>query len=59
MRVMVTNFEKQQKFAKWVLNVGNGSLPTIAEEKSVDPNWIKIMSHMRLLAKDCNLRGLI
>jgi len=56
---MVTNFEKQQKFAKWVLNVGDGSLPTIAEEKSVDPNWIKIMSHMRLLAKDCNLRGLI
>jgi ATP-dependent DNA helicase PIF1 len=42
-----------------VLNVRDGSLPTIAEEEGVDPYWIKIPSHMRLLAKDCNLRGLI
>jgi len=46
-------------FAKWVLNVGNGSLLAIAEEEGVDPNWIKIPSHMRLPVKDCNLRGLI
>jgi len=31
----------------------------IAEEKGVDPNWIKIPSHMKLPTKDCNLRGLI
>jgi hypothetical protein len=42
-----------------VLNVGDGSLPTIAKEEGVDPNWIKIPSHMRLPAKDCSLRGLI
>jgi ATP-dependent DNA helicase PIF1 len=42
-----------------VLDVGNGNLPTIAKEEGVDPNWIKIPSHMRLLAKDCILRGLI
>ncbi len=42
-----------------MLNVRDGNLPTIAEEESVDPDWIKIPSHMRLPAKDCNLRGLI
>jgi hypothetical protein len=42
-----------------VLNVGDGSLPTIAEEEGVDPNWIKIPSHVKLLAEDCSLKGLI
>jgi hypothetical protein len=56
---MAANFEKQRKFAKWVLNVGDGSLPAIAEEESVDPNWIKISSHMKLPVEDYNLRGLI
>jgi len=32
MQVMATNFEEQREFAKWVLNVGDGSLPAIAEE---------------------------
>ncbi len=59
MRVMSTNFEEQQKFAKWVLNVGDGILPAIAKEKGVDPDWIKISSHMRLPTEDCSLRGLI
>jgi hypothetical protein len=59
MRVMATNSEEQREFAKWVLNVGNGSLPAITGEEGVDPDWIKIPSHMRLLAKDCSLRGLI
>jgi hypothetical protein len=27
---------KSSEFAKWVLNVGDGSLPTIAEEEGVD-----------------------
>jgi hypothetical protein len=48
MRVMATNFEEQREFAKWVLNVGNGSFPAIAGEEVVDPDWIKIPSHMRL-----------
>jgi hypothetical protein len=56
---MATNFEEQREFAKWVLNVGDGNLPTIAEEEGVDPDWIEIPSHMRLLAEDCSLRGLI
>jgi hypothetical protein len=55
---MAANFEEQREFAKWVLNVGDRSLPVIAEE-GVDPDWIKIPSHMRLPAEDCNLRGLI
>jgi hypothetical protein len=38
MRVMATNYEEQQKFAKWVLNVGDDNLLAIAEEKGVDPN---------------------
>jgi hypothetical protein len=59
MRVMATNSKEQRKFAKWVLNVGDGSLPTIAGEEGVDPDWIKIPSHMRLPAEDCSLRGLI
>ncbi len=42
-----------------MLNVGNGSLIAIAEEEGVDPDWIKIPPHMRLLAEDCSLRGLI
>jgi hypothetical protein len=42
-----------------VLNVKDGSLLAIAEEEGVDPNWIKIPSHMRLPTEDCNLRGLI
>jgi hypothetical protein len=41
-----------------VSNVGNGSLPAIAEE-GVDPNWINIPSHMRMPIEDCSLRGLI
>jgi hypothetical protein len=56
---MVANSEEQQEFAKWVLNVGDNSLPTIVEEEGVDPDWIKIPSHMRLLAEDCSLKGLI
>jgi len=42
-----------------VLNVGDGSLLAIVEEEGVDPNWIKIPSHMKLPTEDCNLRGLI
>jgi hypothetical protein len=42
-----------------VLNVGDGSLLAITEEKGVDPDWIKILSIMKLPAEDCNLRGLI
>ncbi len=59
MRVMATNFKEQREFARWVLNVGDSSLLAIAEEEGVDPDWIKIPSHMRLPAEDCNLRGLI
>jgi hypothetical protein len=59
MRVMATNSEKQREFAKWVLNVGDNNLPAIAKEEGVDPDWIKIPSHMRLQAEDCSLRGLI
>jgi hypothetical protein len=59
MRIMAANFEEQQKFAKWVLNVEDCSLFAIAKKEGVDPDWIKIPSHMRLLAKDCSLRGLI
>jgi len=59
MRVMVANSKKQREFAKWVLNVGDGSLLAIVKEEGVNPDWIKIPSHMRLLAEDCNLRGLI
>ncbi len=42
-----------------MLNVGDGSLPAIAEEEGVDPDWIKILPHMKLLVEDCSLRGLI
>jgi ATP-dependent DNA helicase PIF1 len=59
MRVMAANSEDQQEFSKWVLNVGDDNLLAITEEKGVDPNWIKILSHMRLLAEDCSLRELI
>jgi hypothetical protein len=59
MQVMATNSKEQRKFTKWVLNVGDGSLLAIVEEEGVDPDWIKIPSHMRLLAKDYSLRGLI
>jgi len=56
---MATNSEEQRQFAKWVLNVRDGNLPAITEEEGVNPDWIKIPSHMRLPAKDCSLRGLI
>jgi hypothetical protein len=59
MRAMATNSEEQREFAKWMLNVGDGSLPAIAEEEGVNLDWIKIPFHMRLLAEDCSLRGLI
>ncbi len=59
MRVMAANFEQEREFVKWVLTVGNDNLPAIAKEEGVDPNWIKILSHMRLPAEDCSLRGLI
>jgi len=59
MQVMAANSKEQRKFAKWVLNVGNSNHPTITEEKGVDPDWIKIPSHMRLPTDNCNLRGLI
>jgi hypothetical protein len=56
---MATNSKKQQEFTKWVLNVRDGSLPAIAKEEGVNPNWIKIPSHMRLPTEDYSLRGLI
>jgi len=59
MRVMTTNFEEQREFAKWVLNVEDGNFLVIVEEEGVDPDLIKIPSHMRLPAEDCSLRGLI
>jgi hypothetical protein len=55
---MATNSKEQREFTKWVLNVGDGNLPTIAEE-GVDPDWIEIPSHMRLPVEDCSLRKLI
>jgi hypothetical protein len=55
---MAANYEEQQEFAKWVLNVRDDNVPAIAKV-SVDPDWIKISFHMRLLIEDCNLRGLI
>jgi len=42
-----------------VLNVGNGSLLTITKKENVNLDWIKILSHMKLPAKDYSLRGLI
>jgi hypothetical protein len=59
MQIIAANSEEQREFAKWVLNVGDGSLPTIAEEEGVNPDWIKIPSHIRLPTEDCSLRGLI
>jgi hypothetical protein len=59
MQVMTANTEEQRKFAKWVLNVRDGSLAAIAEEEGVNLDWIKISSHMKLQAEDCSLKGLI
>ncbi len=59
MQVMVANSEKQREFAKWVLNVGDGSHLAIAKEEGVNPDWIKIPSHMRLPAEDCSLKRII
>jgi ATP-dependent DNA helicase PIF1 len=59
MQVMAANSEEQRKFAKWVLNVGDGSFLAIAKEEGVDRYWIKIPSHMRLPTEDCSLRRLI
>jgi hypothetical protein len=56
---MAANSEEQREFTRWVLNVGDDSLPTIAKEEGVDPDWIKIPSHMRLPTEDCSLTGLI
>jgi hypothetical protein len=50
MRVIATNSEEQQEFAKWVLDVGDNNLPAIAEKEGVNPDWIKIPSHVRLPA---------
>ncbi|KAH8968658.1 hypothetical protein BDL97_03G140000 [Sphagnum fallax] len=59
MQVMASNSEEQREFTKWVLNVGDSNIPSIVEEEGVDPDWIKIPSHMRLPIEDCSLRGLI
>jgi hypothetical protein len=56
---MATDSEEQREFAKWVLDVRDGNLPAIVGEEGVDPDWIKIPSHMRLPTEDCSLRGLI
>ncbi len=42
-----------------MLNIRDNSLLAIVEKESVDPDWIKIPSHMRLPIEDGNLRGLI
>ncbi len=42
-----------------MLNVGDDNLPAIAKEEGVNPDWIKIPSHMRLLVEDCSSKGLI
>jgi hypothetical protein len=56
---MATNSEEERAFIKWVLNVGDDSLPAITGEEGVDPNWIKIPSHMKLPTENYSLRGLI
>jgi hypothetical protein len=56
---MVANSKEQREFARWVLNVGDGSLPAIGEEEGVNPDWIKIPPHMRLATEDYSLRALI
>jgi hypothetical protein len=58
---MATNFEKQQKFAKWMLNVGDDSLPSILEEEGVDPDQDSIpyeVATRRLQLKRINLNHL-
>ncbi len=59
MGVMAANSEEQREFAKWVLKVGDLSLFAIVKEEGVDLDWIKILSHMKLLVEDCNFKGLI
>jgi ATP-dependent DNA helicase PIF1 len=59
MQVMVANSKEQQKFAKWVLNVRDGSLLAIVKEEGVNLDLIKILSRMKLLTEDCSLRRLI
>ncbi len=49
MRVMAANLKEQREFARWVLNVGDSSLPAIVEEEGVDPDWIKIPSQRSIL----------
>jgi hypothetical protein len=39
---MAVNSKEQQKFAKWVLNVGDGNLLVIVEEEGVE-----FLSHLR------------
>jgi len=63
MQVMAANFKEQREFAKWVLNVGNDSLPTIVEKKRcrsrLDQDYVPYeATSKRLQLKKINLNHL-
>lgn len=51
--------EREEKFAKWVLDIGDGNMPAIATDVDTEPNWIRIPQDCTLHEERQNLEGLI
>ncbi|KAL2938140.1 ATP-dependent DNA helicase PIF1 [Bienertia sinuspersici] len=51
--------EQSEAFSKWVLDVGDGNIPTISKEGEEHPTWIQLPADLLLLEHDNRVAALV
>lgn len=53
------DFEKVAKFAKWVVDIGEGNLTTISLEEDDEPTWVEIPDEFIISQSDDNIAEIV
>ncbi|CAD6251614.1 unnamed protein product [Miscanthus lutarioriparius] len=54
------DYQKQlAEFSKWILDVGEGKIPSVAREGETEPSWIKIPTELLLLTEGDKLSCIV
>ncbi|XP_026459025.1 uncharacterized protein LOC113359646 [Papaver somniferum] len=51
--------EEVEEFSKWILDVGNGKLPTISLDGSKDTDWVEIPSDLLIRCQENHLDTIV